>query len=85
VTRYGSYKIAEPEKALLNWVYLNFQEGLPVALHELEIHRLDVSKILRYSAQFPKTVREYVLPSLSELRTTACGEESRSYEGLTAG
>jgi hypothetical protein len=46
------------------------QEGLPVALAELEIHRLDVSKILRYSGQIPKTVRDYVLPWLSELHTT---------------
>jgi len=71
VTRYGSYKIAEPEKALLDWVYLSFQEGLPVALDELEFQRVDVVKILSYSASFPKTVRDFVLPSLAESHTAA--------------
>ena len=28
-TRYNKYLIAEPEKALLDWIYLNRHEGLP--------------------------------------------------------
>jgi predicted transcriptional regulator of viral defense system len=69
VTRYGSYRIAEPEKALLDWIYLSLQEGLPVALDELEFQRLDAGKILGYSEQFPKTVRDYMLPSLVQSHT----------------
>jgi len=36
-TRYNKYLIAEPEKALLDWIYLNRQEGLPTPLDELQI------------------------------------------------
>ena len=38
-TRHGSYKIAEPEKALLDWIHLQRQEGLPVVLDELNPER----------------------------------------------
>lgn len=33
-TRLGSYKIAEPEKTLLDWIYLQRQDGLQVALDD---------------------------------------------------
>jgi predicted transcriptional regulator of viral defense system len=36
-TRYNTYQIAEPEKALLDWVYLTRQEGLPTPLDELQL------------------------------------------------
>jgi hypothetical protein len=39
--RHGSYGIAEPEKALLDWVYLQCQEGLPAALDELSPSAID--------------------------------------------
>jgi len=39
-TRYNKYLIAEPEKALLDWIYLNRQEGLPTPLDELQLQFL---------------------------------------------
>jgi len=40
-TRHGSYMIAEPGKALLDWIYLQRQEGLPVVLDELNLKATD--------------------------------------------
>ena len=49
-TRYGKYNIAEPEKALLDWVYLRRQEGSTSNTDELDLQRLDRGKLLRYAA-----------------------------------
>ena len=67
-TRHGHYKIAEPEKALLDWIYLKRQGGLPVALDELNLRVTDRKKLLRYSLKYPKSVKESLLSvvSLSE-------------------
>jgi predicted transcriptional regulator of viral defense system len=35
-TRYSKYAIAEPEKALLDWIYLTLQAGLAPNLDEIE-------------------------------------------------
>jgi len=29
-TRYGAYHLAEPEKALLDWIYFKSVDGLPI-------------------------------------------------------
>jgi len=55
-TRHGSYRIAEPEKALLDWVYLQRQEGLPVALDELNFKVVDRKKLHRYARKYPHSV-----------------------------
>jgi predicted transcriptional regulator of viral defense system len=57
-TRYNSYRIAEPEKALLDWIYLSRQEGLPTPLDEINVQFLDVSKLRSYAKRFPRTVDE---------------------------
>jgi hypothetical protein len=57
-TRYNKYRIAEPEKALLDWIYLSRQVGLPTPLDELQLRLLDREKLLRYAERFPRTVRE---------------------------
>jgi predicted transcriptional regulator of viral defense system len=59
-TRHGSYKIAEPEKALLDWVYLQRQEGLPVAVDELSLNSIDKKKLQKYAAKYPNSVRRTV-------------------------
>lgn len=64
-TRHGQYKIAEPEKALLDWIYLKRQEGLPVALDELNLRVTDREKLLRYGRKYPKSVQESLLSVLS--------------------
>ena len=57
-TRHGSYKIAEPEKALLDWIYLQRQEGLPVVLDELNLNATDKSKLLKYASKYPIPVQQ---------------------------
>lgn len=63
-TRHGSYKIAEPEKALLDWIYLQRQEGLPVALDELNLKVTDKKKLLEYASSYPIPVQETVHQAL---------------------
>ena len=60
-TRYGRYNLAEPEKALLDWIYLLRQEGSIVPNDELDVSPLDFTKLLQYSEKFPKPVRQQVL------------------------
>lgn len=60
-TRYGRYNLAEPEKALLDWIYLLRQEGSIVPTDELDLAPLDFTRLLQYSEKFPKPVRQQVL------------------------
>jgi len=62
--RHGSYKIAEPEKALLDWVYLLRQEGLPVALDELSLNSIDKKKLQKYALKYPKSVQRTLQDTL---------------------
>lgn len=59
-TRYNKYRIAEPEKALLDLIYLNRQEGLPTPLDEVNLRSLDHKRLIQYSTRFPRTVQEVV-------------------------
>jgi hypothetical protein len=63
-TRHGTYRIAEPEKALLDWVYLKRREGLPVVLDEVGWSAIDKEKLHRYATRYPSSVRESLLPAL---------------------
>src|SRR5712691_8141389 len=65
-TRYNKYLIAEPEKALLDWIYLNRQEGLPTPLDELQFQFLTPAKLRDYALRFPRTVSETVKDFLVE-------------------
>jgi predicted transcriptional regulator of viral defense system len=65
-TRYNEYLIGEPEKALLDWVYLNRQEGLQTPLDELHLQFLNPSKLRDYALKFPRTVRETIKDLLVE-------------------
>jgi hypothetical protein len=64
-TRHGSYKIAEPEKALLDWIYLQRQEGLPVVLDELNLKVTDKRKLLKYASKYPTPVQQTLHSALS--------------------
>lgn len=64
-TRYGAYRIAEPEKALLDWIYLKLQEGLDPALDELDFGHLRRRTLLQYVERFPSTVYKRLLPALA--------------------
>ncbi|PYT71545.1 MAG: hypothetical protein DMG39_12680 [Acidobacteria bacterium] len=56
-TRYNRYLIADPEKALLDWIYLTRQEGPPTPFDELQLQFLDPSKLRQYAQRFPGTVQ----------------------------
>jgi hypothetical protein len=59
-TRYNNYQIALPEKALLDWIYLTRQEGLPTPLDEINFEFLDRQKLREFASRFPRTVEEVV-------------------------
>jgi predicted transcriptional regulator of viral defense system len=65
-TRYNRYLIAEPEKALLDWIYLSRQEGLPTPLDELHLQFLAPAKLREYAQRFPRTVNEAIKDLLLE-------------------
>src|SRR5260370_19636243 len=54
--RYGSYRIAEPEKALLDWIYFALQDGLPVQFDEIQFDKLSRARLVAYAKKFPSTV-----------------------------
>jgi hypothetical protein len=64
-TRYSKYRIAEPEKALLDWIYLTLQSGLTPRLDEIELKSIDKRKLVKYAAKYPGTVRKTLLHSLA--------------------
>jgi hypothetical protein len=65
-TRYNKYLVAEPEKALLDWIYLTRQEGLPTPLDEINLPFLNPGKLRAYAEKFPKTVSYTVNDALLE-------------------
>ena len=65
-SRYGNYKIADPEKALLDWVYLGLKGDVPLHLDELQFERLNIPKLLEIGKKFPRSVLETILPTVLE-------------------
>lgn len=65
-TRYGSYLLAEPEKAILDWIYLGLQNGTAPALDELDFSNIDRTKLLHYARRFPSSTYLHLLPALVE-------------------
>lgn len=72
-TRYGKYNIADPEKALLDWVYLGRQEGSTIHTDELDLQRVDRSKLLQYAAKFPVPVKQQVLEAVATFNAVQAG------------
>ena len=64
-TRYGNYNVAGPEKALLDWVYLGRRQGSTIHTDELDLHHLDVNKLLQYAAKFPSPVKQQILEAVA--------------------
>jgi hypothetical protein len=60
-TLYGKYNAADPEKALLDWVYLGRHTGSTIHTDELDLQRLDQNKLLQYAARFPSSVKHQIL------------------------
>ena len=65
-TRYGSYLIAEAEKAILDWIYFGIQNGFAPALDEQDFGNIDRPKLLEYARRFPSSVYLHLLPALAE-------------------
>lgn len=65
-TRYGSYLLAEPEKAIRDWIYLGLQNGTAPALDELHFSNIDRTKLLHYARRFPSSTYWHLLPALVE-------------------
>src|SRR2546421_1565076 len=65
-TRYNKYLIAEPEKALLDWIYLIRQEGLPTPFDDLQLQFLNPTKLRKYAERFPRTVQASIKDLLLE-------------------
>jgi hypothetical protein len=72
-TRYGKYNIADPEKALLDWVYLRRQEGSNIHTDELDLQRLDRGKLLQYAARFPIPVRQQIVEAVASFNVVQPG------------
>lgn len=78
-TRYNKYNIAEPEKALLDWIYLNRQEGLPTALDEFQLQLLNPIKLRDNAERFPRTVRETIWTALVAQSLSLQSVQSQSH------
>jgi len=65
-TRYGNYLLAEPEKAILDWIYLGHQNGTAPALDEFDFGGVDRVKLLNYARRFPSSTYLQLLPVLAE-------------------
>jgi len=63
--RYSKYAIAEPEKALLDWIYLYLQAGVTPSLDEIEFKSIDKQKLAKYASKYPGTVRNTLMKSLA--------------------
>lgn len=64
-TRYGNYQIAEPEKALLDSLYLALQQGINPPVDELDFDRVSRGKLLQYASRFPTTVYRLLVEALA--------------------
>jgi hypothetical protein len=64
-TRYAKYPIAEPEKALLDWVYLSLKKGASPTFDEIDFKVLDKRKLVKYAVKYPGTVRNVLTHSLA--------------------
>jgi predicted transcriptional regulator of viral defense system len=75
-TQYGVYNLAEPEKALLDWLYLQRKQGNEIVTDEFNFGKLDSDKLLSYATKYPKPVRYQLLEIM--LRTDTARRDMTS-------
>ena len=68
-TLYGTYNVAEPEKALLDWFYLERKRGAEPITDEFDFRKLDQEKLLLYAQNYPQPVKFGVLELLAHSGT----------------
>ena len=66
-TRYGTYNLAEPEKALLDWKYFKRMENLPLDTEEFLLSELDRTRLLEYAKRYPVLVETEILRLLAHM------------------
>ena len=59
-TRHGKYKLAEPEKAVLDWIYFRRKKKQPLDLDEFELQRVSRSRLLKYAESYPTLLRQSI-------------------------
>jgi predicted transcriptional regulator of viral defense system len=68
--RYRNYKIAEPEKAFLDWIYFKLKDGLPVQFDEIQFEKLSRARLVEYAKKYPSTVVQTLFFPLLEGQIT---------------
>jgi len=64
-TLYGAYNVADPEKALLDWLYLTRKRGSEPITDEFDFRKLNREKLLSYAQKYPRSVKFELLESLA--------------------
>lgn len=78
-TLYGTYNVAEPEKALLDWLYLERKRSAEVITDEFDFRKLDREKLLVYTQRYPRSVKFELLESLARTgNSVSSGRSSTS-------
>jgi predicted transcriptional regulator of viral defense system len=80
-TRYSVYNLAEPEKALLDWMYFRRVENLPLETDEFVLTELDRTRLLEYAKRYPAAVENQVIRLLAHMPSSK--EQSRHVRDLT--
>jgi hypothetical protein len=80
-TLYGTHNVAEPEKALLDWFYLERKRGAEAITDEFDFRKLDREKLLLYAQKYPRPVRHELFESLARSGAAlSTGKSSISHE-----
>lgn len=66
-TRYSVYNIAEPEKALLDWIYFRRSENLHLDMDEFVLSELDRTRLLEYAKRYPAPVENEIVRLLAHM------------------
>jgi hypothetical protein len=64
-TLYGTYNVAEPEKALLDWFYLERKRVAEPITDEFDFRKLDREKLLLYAQKYPRPIKFGLFESLA--------------------
>jgi predicted transcriptional regulator of viral defense system len=70
-TRYGTYQIAEPEKALLDWIYFRLNDGIPIHIEEFNLQSVNIGRLLQYAKKFPSSVFDTIISTVVERHLAA--------------
>lgn len=80
-TLYGTYNVAEPEKALLDWFYLERKRGAEPITDQFDFRKLDREKLLLYGQKYPRPVKFELLESFARAGAALPnGKSSTSHE-----